>query len=933
MAPGRGAFALVNGVITASRSGGGVGSMRRVLAGREAEQAAVHALLDSARHGSGGALVVRGVAGSGKSSLLADAVAAADDMTVLRTSGVESESPLAFAALQRLLWPVRGHLEALPGPQQAALRNALGEASGEGDRFLAFLGTLNLLAAVAEEAPALVVVDDAHWLDDAATAALLFTARRLQAERVALLFAAREGDARRFEAPDLPSVNLGAVTGADAEQLLRTGSDATIDGGVRDRLVAATGGNPLALVELAGVLTAEQLAGTAPLPSPLPLTGGVERAFLDRYARLSRQAQQLLLVASADDTGRVTVVRHAADLLGVDDGALDEVERAGLLTVSGDQLALYHPLVRSAVYGASTSSGRRAVHRALADALHEDADRRAWHLAAATDRPDEQVVDELEAVAQRAADRGGHEAAAAAWARAAELTTGGADRGRRLYLAASSAWLGAHPSQAAALANAAEPHIEEPRLRAELLTLQGQVAWNTRSLNDGYDYILQAAQVAATVDQAMAQRLAMLAASLSAFGARTARPVDPSTLTIAPAPDAPARVRAVDALLRGFVAVAGDHWSDAAREFTRAFELTDDDPVEDHVLQPNLGMATVLIDDDERGLRLHEQQLTAARRSGALSMVEHALTRGFYATLATGAWSTAAAAAAESLPLAASTGHPGMTALPHAQLAVVAALRGDPSAEEHLEAVDDVRGRHAVGITDSLVVDLTHWARGLLAATQPTTAVHHLQQISGSVVRRFAALDMFEAAVRSERPDIATAWLEDHQAFADGTGLASAVAVVEHGRALLAPATAAEAHFERALTAHADSPRVANRARTELAYGEWLRRARRRVDARVHLRAALAGFEELGAGPWAERAAQELRASGEAARRRDVSTATDLTAQERQVAGLVRQGLSNRDAAARLFVSPRTIDFHLRNVFTKLGVTSRAELTALPLEL
>ena len=901
--------------------------------GREEEQAALGALLDSARHGSGGALVVRGVAGSGKSSLLAAAVATAGDMTVLRTSGVESESPLAFAALQRLLWPVRDRLEALPGPQQAALRNALGEAGGDGDRFLAFLGTLSLLSAVAEESPVLVVVDDAHWLDDAATAALLFTARRLQSERVALLFAAREGDARRFDAPDLPSVTLGGVTGAGADQLLRSGSGAPVDGGVRDRLVAATGGNPLALVELAGVLTAEQLAGTTPLPDPLPLTGGVERAFLDRYARLSHEAQQLLLVACADDTGRLTVVRHAAELLGVGESALDEAERAGLLTVSGDQLALYHPLVRSAVYGASTSTGRRAVHRALAGALREDADRRAWHLAAATDRPDDQVVAELEAVAQRAAGRGGHEAASAAWARAAELTTGGADRGRRLYLAASSAWLGAHPSQAAALANAAEPHVADPRLRAQLLTLQGQVAWNTRSLNDGYDYVLQAAQVAATVDAPMAQQLAMLAASLSAFGARSARPVDPATLTTAPASDAPARVRAVDALLRGFVAVADSRWADAAHAFTLAFELTDDDPVDDHLLQPNLAMATVLIDDDLRGLRLHEQQLTAARRSGALSMVEHALTRGFYASLATGAWSAAAAAAAESLPLAASTGHPGMTALPHAQLAVLAALRGDPAAEAHLEAVDEVRGRHPVGITDSLVVDLTHWARGLLAATRPATALHHLEQVGGAVVRRFAALDVFDAAIRGERPDVATAWLEEHQAFASGTGRAGAIAVVEHGRALLAPATAAEEHFERALTAHADSPRVADRARTELAFGEWLRRARRRVDARAHLRAALATFEELGAAPLAERAAQELRASGEVARRRDVSTATDLTPQERQVAALVRQGLSNRDAAARLFVSPRTIDFHLRNVFSKLGVTSRAELTALPLDL
>ena len=446
---------------------------------------------------------------------------------------------------------------------------------GDGDRFLAFLGTLNLLAAVAEEAPALVVVDDAHWLDDAATAALLFTARRLQAERVALLFAAREGDARRFEAPDLPSVDLGAVTGTDAEQLLRTGSDATIDCGVRDRLVAATGGNPLALVELAGVLTAEQLAGTAPLPSPLPLTGGVERAFLDRYARLSRQAQQLLLVASADDTGRVTVVRHAADLLRVDDGALDEVERAGLLTVSGDQLALYHPLVRSAVYGASTSSGRRAVHRALADALHEDADRRAWHLAAATDRPDDQVVDELEAVAQRAAGRGGHEAAAAAGPARPSSPPG---RGpgapslpRRLVrLAGCAPVTGRGPGQRRRAAHRGTMTAG----RAADPAGAGRRGTPGRSTT-GTTYIVQAAQDGRRRRRELARRLAMLAASLSAFGGESARA---STLRHTGArPDGCRRPvpRGVLAM-RGFVAGARRTDPRAAREFTCAFELTND---------------------------------------------------------------------------------------------------------------------------------------------------------------------------------------------------------------------------------------------------------------------------------------------------------------------------------------------------------------------
>jgi DNA-binding CsgD family transcriptional regulator len=912
------------------------GTVPLVLAGRDTERATIGALLDAGRAGAGGALVVRGVAGSGKSTLLADAAATALDagMAVLRTSGVESESPLAFAALQRLLWPVRERVELLPGPQRAALRAAFGESDGEGDRFLSFLGTLSLLADAAEQSPVLAVVDDAHWLDDASAEALLFAARRLHAEPVVLLFAARDASERRFDAEGVPQLVLGAVGGPVADALLRDHPEQDVDPSVRDQLVNATDGNILALVELAGVLTADQLAGRAPLPVPLPLTGGVERAFLDRYQHLSGVAQRFLLVAAADDTARWAVVRAAAERLEIGEDAVDEAEQAGLLRVDGDTLTLHHPLVRSAVYRAATSRQRRAVHRALADALGGDPDRQAWHLAAAADRPDDEVVAALDGVAGRAASRGGHEEAAAAWARAAELTAAGPERGRRLYLAASSAWQGAHPSRAAALAGAAATEVTDPLSRAHLLTLQGQIEWNTRSLNDGYDLILQAAQSAAGVDDAMAQHLAMLAAALSAFGAHSPRPVDVAALVPAPPPDAPARVRAAFALLHGFLAVARRDFATAAARFGTGFALTDAEPPDDHVLQPNLGIAALLIDDDERGLRLHEQQLTAARRAGALSMAEHALTRGFYFQLGTGAWSAAASAAAEALPLAASTGHPGLTALPTAQLALMAALRGDDAAAAgHLAEVDAIRTAAPVGITEDMTADLTHWAQGLREARQPASALYHVDRIAGPPLRRLAALDLFDLTVRAGRPDVARPWLAELEEFATATGRPAAVAAAAHGRAVLSVGDEAEHHFRAALAAHSNSPRSPDRARTELAYGEHLRRARRRVDAREHLRAALALFEDLGATPWAERAATELRASGETARRRDVSTATDLTAQERQVAALVRQGLSNKDAAAQLFVSPRTIDFHLRNVFAKLQVSSRAELTALAIDL
>jgi DNA-binding CsgD family transcriptional regulator len=914
------------------RASAALGTVCRVLAGRDTERATIAALLDAARAGSGGALVVHGVAGAGKSTLLADAGESAEGMRVLRTSGVESESPLAFAALQRLLWPLTGRLDALPEPQRGALGAALGASAGEGERFLVYLGGLTLLADAAEESPVLVVVDDAHWLDDASAAALLFASRRLQDERVALVFAARDGDARQFDAPDLPQLVVGEMTGADAGALLAAQVSADVDEKVRDELVTATGGNPLALVELAGLLSTDQLAGRAPLPSPLPLTGGVERAFLDRCRRLSEAAQRLLLVAAADDTARLTIVTAAAARLDSDETALDELERAGLLRVDGDVVTLYHPLVRSAIYGAATTAQRRTVHRALADELSGDPDRRAWHLAAAADRPDGEVVSALEGVAERAAARGGHEAAAAAWSRAAELTTSGEERGRRLFQAASSAWLGAHPARATALAQSSALEVTDPVLRARLLTLQGQIQWNTRSLNDGYDLILQAVESATGSDDALAGQLVMLASALAAFGARSARPVDVTALMADPGPDAPPHSRAASALLHGFTAVAGQDWVRAHESFRTAFALVDADPVDDHVLQPNLGVAAMVIDDDERGLRLHEQQLTAARRAGALSMVEHALTRGAHFQIATGAWTQATNAATEALELAANMGHPGLTALPTSHLALIAALRGSDDADRHLAEVTATRERHPVGITEPIVADLVHWARGLRNAAQPAAALHHLEQIGSPWMRRMAALDRLETAVRGDRHDLARAWLAEIEEFAVATDTPAAAAAIEHGRALLAQGSDAEQHYELALAAHAGSPRLPDRARTELAYGEYLRRARRRVDARTHLRAALTMFEELGASTFADRAAQELRASGETARRRDVSTVTDLTAQERNVTVLVRQGLATKDVAAQLFVSPRTVDFHLRNVFAKLGVTSRAELAALDLD-
>ena len=919
-----------------------------MLAGRDEERSRVAALLAGAADGHGGALVLRGLPGVGKSTLLADSVARAEGgeaatdgsgagrLRVLRTAGIESESPLAFAAVQRLLRPAMRHVDALPAPQARALRSAFGEADSDadGDRFLVFLATLSLLAEAAEEQPLLAVVDDAHWLDDASAAALQFVARRLDTERVAVLFAARDGDVRVFDSSGLPELVLEGVNAAGAADLLHDAAGATVPPAVAERLVRETGGNPLALVEVAAALTTAQLRGAQPLPQQLPLTEGVERAFLDRYRRLPEAAQTWLLVAAADDTGQTRTIGAAAAALGADDQAQHLVERSGLVHVRDGRLELRHPLVRSAVYGAATSLERRRAHRALADALtaSDAADRRAWHLAAAIDQPDEGVVAELDAAADRARSRGGHEAASAALERAAELSADPEARARRLYAAARAAWLAAQPARASALATAGQEAATEPGLRADIARLVARIEWNTGSVHQGLEMILRAAQEVAAHDQVRAREMAMFACALASFGAHAAVDIDPVALIDPPRPDDPPRVHSFHGLLIGLDNARRGQWEQATAVLQTTFANAESLGEDDGDLLPNLGIAALQIGDDDLALRYHDMLLTRARATGALIMILYSLTRRGFVEIATGRWASLAAGTSEALPLAHGSGQPGLAALPLAELALIAAFRGDDSFEQRVAEVEAVAAEHPVGIVEHLLQDFVRWAKGVRAAAQPATAFHHLGQITDGPVRRLAALDRIEGAVRADRRDTAHAWTAQLQRFADATGAPWAAAVAEHGHALLATDPAAvEKHFEQSLVHHALSRRVPARARTQLAYGEFLRRTRRRVDARAHLREALGTFEDLGAEPWAERARQELRASGETARRRDVSTAADLTAQELNVARLVRQGMSNRDVAGQLFVSPRTVDFHLRNVFSKLGVTSRAELIAMDL--
>lgn len=907
-----------------------------MLHGRDRERERIGVLVDEAWAYRGGALVLRGQPGVGKSILLHEAISRAEGMQVLTTQGLESESPLAFAALQRLLRPVMPHTDRLPEPQAQALRAVFGEVETRGDRFLVFLAALSLLAEAAEQEPVLCVIDDAHWLDDASSAALLFVARRLGPERIALLFAAREGDMRRFDSEGLAELEIGGLDAEAAGALLDERAGIPVSAAVRDALMRQTGGNPLALVELPTALSAAQLSGGQPLPAELPLTEGVQRIFLDRSRHLGPAAQTLLLVAAADDSTRSSIVRQAGAVLGAGPEALDEAERSGLLRVRGSQLELRHPLVRSAIYQGVTSSARREVHSALAQVMvtADDADRRAWHLAAAVDEPDDAVVAELDGVAQRAQQRGGYEAASAALERAGELTVEEEDRARRLFAASMNAWLAGQMTRAVALAEDARHRTSDPILRADLDRLRGRVEFNVGSVPTAIRIWTQAARDVSGADQQRAREIGMIVTAGSTFvGAGDRTDLDPSELSGGVGVDASPRERCFAGLLVGFHDLLRGHLHNAATALRAALDAGRDLTETD--LLTNMGIAAYHLGDDESFRRSFARLLAQSRDSGAVGLVLFALPRLALADLAAGQWTSATANASEALQLARSIGQDALTAMPLAELALHAANRGDDDYDDLVRQLDAVTASQSVtGILGLLVEDTRRWAQACRdsLAGQPGSALHHLEHMNQPALMRLAAYDRLEAAGRGGRPDTAAAWLAELELFADEVGTPRARAVVALGRALASDGATADAYFRAALEHHADAGRPFEAARTNLAYGEFLRRARRRVDARKQLRAALNAFEDIGARPWAERARQELRASGESARKRDESTATKLTAQERQVTRMVAEGMSNREVAAQLFLSPRTVDFHLRNVFAKTGVSSRGELARLRID-
>jgi DNA-binding CsgD family transcriptional regulator len=912
------------------------GYHRAMLHGRHVERAAIDRLLADASELRSGALAIRGEIGVGKSALLAYAAdRAAEEMRVLWGAGVESESELAFAALHQLVRPVLDHVERLPGPQAAALQGAFGLTTTQGtDRFLIGVAALSLLAEVAEERPLVCLVDDAQWLDQPSTDALSFAARRLEAEGILLLVATRDDDIHVFSAPSFEELRLSGLDADAAGALLTEQFAAGLAPDVRAHLIEATQGNPLALLELPASLNADQLAGRAPLPDPLPVSASVERLFVERVRRLPESTQTLLLAAAAEETGDPAVIFRAGRGLETGEQAFGIAETAGLVRIAEGRIRFHHPLVRSAVYRGATFSQRQAVHRALATALvgEEHADRRAWHRAAAAVEPDPEVADELERSAERARRRSGYAAAARALERSAELTTAEKLRSRRLADAADAAWLAGQPERALELLGRVADGVLEPRLRADVAHLRGVIELRRGVPADAFTILAAGSAEVARVDPVKALAMLLPASEAASYAGDVALTIEAARRAGA----LPRGERRVDQFTLGLLVGIGSILEgDTARGAALLREAvilarTFDDPSR----LGFAGAAARYLGDDTATHDFYVRAVARARATGELVLLPYLLESLAVAEAAAGRYTAATASASEGLRLARETGQESSVCRNLSTLALVAATQGREDACQTY-AVEALELAVPRGLR--LQAASAAWALALLnlAFSRPVEALARLETLTAGsetghpVIALLSVPDLVEAAVRANQPQRGQTALAGFEHWAIHTAPPWALALVPRCRGLLSAGATADRHFAEALRLHGPSSRPFERARTQLLYGEALRRARRRAEAREHLRAAFTTFEQLGASPWAERARTELRASGETARRRNPGTLDQLTPQELQIVRFVGQGASNRDVAAQLFLSPRTIDYHLRQVFAKLGISSRAELIRL----
>ncbi len=904
-----------------------------MLLGRKDERLAFDRLFAQARDGRSGVLAIVGEPGIGKTALLEYAAESAKGMRILRARGIESEAVIPFAGLAELLRPALGMLDRIPTPQATALAGALalGPARAQ-DRFAIGAATLSLLSASAEEGPLALLIDDAHWLDHSSAETLLFAARRLLADPIALVLAVREGEPSLLDGADLRTLRVAGLDRADAAELL---SRMEISGDVVERLYRTTAGNPLALRELA-----PEAARLAPMPgaAPIPISTSIATAFLRRIGQLPEPTRRMLVVVAASDACTLTVLARAASSIGLNIDDLVAAEETGLVAVGPGEIEFTHPLARAAIYADAGGQERREVHAALAAALPDrDVDRRAWHLAAASVGPDDQASGALEQAGARARERSAYAVAAAAFERAAGLASIDDRRDRLLYAAAEATWLAGDAQRTLALLDAAQLHVAAPPVAARIDHLRGQVAMRRGPVMDGYQLIVGAAGQIADTDPELAVVMLAQAVHGCFYVGDTQAMIAAAERAVALANGQDSRRATFFAAMAQGMALVVDGQGEAgaasARQAVEILEESDelrDDPA--LLCWAALGPLWLRETDAGRGLidRAFEQ-VRAHAAVGALPNLLNLLARD---QATTDQWAAAETSYDEAIRLARETGQRVELAALLAGLAWLEARQGrEATCREH--AAD------AIKLCEELGVDLYRiWAIQALGDLElglgrPAAAIEHYQaQADALRSRGIADVDLsptpelIDAFLRLGRDDDAVTLAGDFVARATAKGQPWALARAARCRGLLAGTAELEPCFEEALRFHERTPDAFETARTQLAYGARLRRARKRIRAREQLRAAVEIFEHLGALPWADQADAELAATGETARRRDVSTLDELTPQELQIARLLAEGKTTRETAAAIFLSPKTVEYHLGHVYRKLGIHSRDELVA-----
>jgi DNA-binding CsgD family transcriptional regulator len=899
---------------------------RTHLLGRATECALLDDVVSAIRRGEGRSLVLRGEPGIGKTALLEHLVDSAPDLTVLRAVGAESEMEMAYASLHQLCAPLLERLLHLPEPQGQALETVFGLGSGAApDRFLVGLAVLSLLSEAAGERALLCVIDDAQWLDQASALTLAFVARRLQADPVGIVFSAREpGEELR----NLPQLEVKGLVNGDARGLLTSVLPFRLDAAVRNRIIAETRGNPLALLELPQGLTATQLAGGFGLLDAEGLSGRIEESFLRRLGGLSEDTRRLLLLAAAEPVGDPLLLSRAAETLGIGQGTSGE-SADGLLSI-GHRVTFRHPLVRSAVYRSAAVDQRRAVHLALADATDRDADpdRRAWHLAAAAVGPDEQVAAELERSAGRAQARGGLVAAAAFLERSVSLSADPARRaGRALAAAQVSLSAGALDAVEALLTVAeAGPTDELQGARVELL--RAQLSFASSHGSDAPALLLRAAKRLELLDVELARETylnTLTALLLAGRAISTSAGVVEVSRAARAAPAAKHPPRGPDLLLDGLAALYLEERAVAVPILMRAVRALIDDLSAAEALHWLFLASCVAVQlwDYDMWHALCERFVELGRQVGALSEIPLALLSRAYVHLFSGELDFAASLLEEMRTVTEATG----TFLGPGCAVHLAAMRGR---ESEVSSLIEASSEETAQKGQAAVTALTEVAKAVLynGLGRYEEAMASAGQVGPEdlTTENWAVSEHIEAAVRAGSPEIAADRLQRlHDITQDG-GTDWGLGMAARCSALLSEGDAAERLYREAIERFARTRLRPELARAHLLYGEWLRREGRRVDTREQLHTAHEMFSAMGMEAFANRAQNELLATGARARKRTVETRDDLTAQERQIAGLARGGLSNPEIGARLFLSPRTVEWHLRKVFGKLGIRSRHEL-------